>query len=188
MPETRTITVFTFEELDGAAKTRAEYTVGDWLREDANSNLEEFTFKPVLEEWGFPTDKIEWSLGHSQGDGMAFYGDVDVRVYAKKVGKLKEWRALLAAEPWASLARNSFGAHYSHWNTMEADADYEGLVTETRTIQAQELQDALAEDVKTVSRELAQAGYDALDVSEEDIREHCEANDFRFNADGTVAS
>ncbi len=75
MPEQRTTTttIYTFDELEDSAKERAREIVGTWNTEWENDCLPDM-FAEYLEEQGFPTDKIGYSLGHSQGDGVAFYG------------------------------------------------------------------------------------------------------------------
>ena len=44
-------------------------------------------FKETLKEYGLPTETVEWSLGWCQGDGVAFYGDIDIKKLLVKTGK-----------------------------------------------------------------------------------------------------
>lgn len=196
--ETRTIQIFKFEELSEESprayigsmspKDRARDKISQWLHEDANETLNDL-FSERLDEYGFPTDTIEWSLGYSQGDGMAFYGSVDVNAFLRKIKQVKRFRTLLSenVDVSADISRNSFGSHYSHWNTMNVDVDYSGVETPKRDALLKELCDVMTEKVQDISRELEQAGYAALEVSDEIIAEHCEANEYRFLVTGEFA-
>lgn len=196
MPETREIIVYAFGELAetvtrgfvGAMspKDRARETVGAWIAEWRNVDLKDL-FTDELAQWGFPTDSVEWSLGCSQGDGVAFYGTVDLATYARKLAKLTAWRPFLAADPYAALMRNSFGHHYSHARTMDVDVSYDGTATAKRDALAAEVLDALTGDVIAVSRKLESLGYSELDITAEDVAEHCDANGYRFHEDGRIA-
>lgn len=199
MSETRTIQVFTFEQLSDEAprregftagatspKERARYTVGAWIQEYRNEGLNDL-FSLDLAEYGFPVDSIEWSLGYSQGDGVAFYGTVDVEVYCRHEGILRRMRPLLAADVDVAIRRNDYGHHYSHWNTMSVDVEYAGTETPRRDALVEELAVRLGEDAKNVSRELERMGYAELDVTDEMIAEECEDNETRFLVDGKVA-
>lgn len=186
MPETREILVYAFGELAEPAKSRVRETIGQWLQESANEGLAD-EFAAELVTWGFPTDNVEWSLGSCQGDGVAFYGRVDLPTYARKLGKLTAWRAFLLADPYAELSRNSWGTHYSHANTMDVDVFYDGTATAKRNALAQVVSESLTDDVRAVSRELERRGYAALEFEDADIQDHCAANDYRFYADGRIA-
>lgn len=194
--EKREITVYEFAELSEDAphgvigatspRERARYTVDSWLQESANEGLQDL-FATELADWGFPTDTVEWSLGYVQGDGVAFYGFVDLAVYARKTRNARRWRAFLAAEPAAEISRNSFGHHYSHSRTMSVAVFYDGAQTARRDTLAGRVDECLAEDVYRVSRYLEHEGYAALEFSDMDIQETCDANEYRFNADGSLA-
>lgn len=69
-----------FIDLDKFAKEK----VREWYREscedDIRHDLKE-KFQEMLESNGFSDMKIYWSLGHCQGDGVAFEGNLDVGEY-----------------------------------------------------------------------------------------------------------
>jgi hypothetical protein len=196
MPNSLTIQVFTFEELSEegppspfsgmSPRDRAREIIGPVIQGWANEDLQN-EFAERLSEYGFPTNDVEWSLGYCQGDGVAFYGRVDVETYCRKRRVLRRMRPLLAADPYVTIERNSFGYHYSHWNTMDVSGEFYGPETERRNELLRELLEMLDEDVKTVSRELERYGYDALEVTDEMIAEHCDANEIVFTADGRIA-
>ena len=85
MPETLTITTFSFSELTGDAHTKAL----DWgrkvCREDYDCEMLTGVFQEELEIRGYLIDRrtIGWALGYSQGDGVAFHGRIDLDELAK---------------------------------------------------------------------------------------------------------
>ncbi|HDX1039600.1 TPA: hypothetical protein RNX16_002144 [Pasteurella multocida] len=96
-------------------------------------------FNTQLVNAGFPDNfEINWSLGYCQGDGMAFYGDIEhtywlglfQRIYPNQKRKYRKFERLLKSliewqSYWDSLitiSRNHFGYRYSHFNTMDLQA------------------------------------------------------------------
>ncbi|QLB12796.1 hypothetical protein EV697_101493 [Bisgaardia hudsonensis] len=96
-------------------------------------------FNTQLVQAGFPDDfEINWSLGYSQGDGMAFYGDIEhtywlglfQRIYPNQKRKCRKFERLVRSliewqsygDSLISINRNHHGYHYSHFNTMSLDA------------------------------------------------------------------
>lgn len=193
MPRTKTTReiVYKFEELDEAGQNEALEQIGTGIMEGFDpDNLTE-NFKLILEEWGFPTDDIEWSLSHSQGDGVAFYGNIDVRQYLTHTKQLTKYRILLDKDPYVRIIRNSFATHYSHWNTMTVDDETYNLWQASK--KAQDAMDELMEDIRDnvvkVSRNLESIGYAEFDwqTSRERIIELIELNEWEFTEHGRIA-
>ena len=124
---------------------------------------------------------VEWSLSHSQGDGVAIYGTLN-RSDALNVN----W----GGADNATFTRNSHGHHYSHENCMTIalfeyddetgyEIDAESDATEMFTKQFRDL-----------CRELARSGYakieyaTGIDAAAEHLKNNCPR---RFNEDGTYA-
>ncbi|HHW7520678.1 TPA: hypothetical protein ACU18R_002439 [Mannheimia haemolytica] len=98
-------------------------------------NLLQTYFQQQLVTAGFPDDlKIEYSLSHCQGDGVAFYGRLgtdDLIQLFNHLNPQKRKQKMFAnllthIESWEThddigfeIIRNRFGYRYSHWNTME---------------------------------------------------------------------
>ena len=209
------VNVYKFSELSAEAQGVAieKYRESiDWSyeSEDITSN-----FNYRLDELGLPTDDVEWSLNHCQGDGVAFYGFVDMPRVARRLleGESLKLYELIKAEDLtisAKLYRNSFGHHYSHYNTMEIEMiadDNETIVTylyesnseeltteewdekvERIQLLVDELAKLILEDAKNTSIQLERAGYEQIDYvnSDEYIKEAIESNDYEFTADGTI--
>lgn len=161
-------------------------------------NLLQTYFQQQLVTAGFPDDlKIEYSLSHCQGDGVAFYGSLNTDTLIKLFNSLnpqkrkqKMFANLLShIESWESygvdfdIIRNSFGYHYSHWNTMELyaktaddlaffnDSDVRknwyfptSKVDKYKALWDEFIQD-LEQYIKGTSRELETNGYQIIDAS-----------------------
>ncbi len=196
MPEQRTTTttIYTYDELDDSAKDRAREIIGSWNAEWEGDNLTDY-FAEFLAEQGFPSDKIEYSLGYSQGDGVAFYGSIDLDVWFAANSRKTYYRTLRNYNPWARIDSNSWSNHYSHSNTMDviAGSEYDystnPLVGEKREASLAELRDELEESVRDMSHKLEKLGYESIEYcySDEAVRENCEANEYRFTEEGEVA-
>ncbi len=197
MPEQRTdtYTVYTFDELEDSAKERAREIVGTWNQEWENENLSDM-FAEYLEEQGFPTDNINYSLSSSQGDGVAFYGSVDLDKWLTVNKRKTYYRTLRGYDPWAKIDKTSLSNHYSHAYTMIVLTDSTGYsystnskVDENRERLLDELQDELAESVQDMSHKLEKLGYEVFEYaySDEVVRDSCEANDYRFTERGEIA-
>ncbi len=172
-----TTTVYQFEELDDKAKERAR----DWYREDMDlsDSLREL-FEHDVGEAGYPTEKIEWSLGYCQGDGMAFYGRlteedlvrVAERLYTQDSDMLKRVRSI-AANISVTVCRNGSGRHYSHYNCMTIEIlnevpmePHQFLLFEAAgdyNIFIDDLENDIQADVKELSKKLEKMGYDEIE-------------------------
>jgi hypothetical protein len=185
-----TVQLFSIEELSEEAQEKAI----DKLREldyfGIDSREIEEDFKQTLEERGLPTDNIEFSLGYSQGDGVAFYGDIDVEKILKDIGEWDEWEVFVKKHGFtATSTRNSWGSHYSHWNTMDVelteDREFIGAYSESR---ADRLCELIKLRVQSTSKELEKRGYEMIEANQEKdyIIECCEANEMEFREDGRL--
>ncbi len=196
MPEERvtTTTVYTYDELDDSAKDRAREIIGTWNAEWEGENLSDW-FANYLNEQGFPSDKIEYSLSYSQGDGVAFYGSIDLDKWLTANSRKTYYRTLRNYNPWARIDGNSWSNHYSHAYTMnvtvESDYDYSTnpKVGENQERLLAELCDELEESVRDMSHKLNILGYEAFEYcySDEAVRENCEANEYQFTEEGEIA-
>src|SRR5687768_16706456 len=104
MPEERTIveTLYTFDELDDRGKDKAREIVGGWNAE-WEAECMTYQFEEFLAERGLPIEKIEWSLSSCQGDGVAFYGSIDVEKYLRFLKSWSQFRLLHKYKPVASI-------------------------------------------------------------------------------------
>lgn len=208
------VNLYKFEELSDKAKQNAikHYRESmDW-QIISESITEKFTEK--LSAIGYPTDDLEWSLSYSQGDGVAFYGEVDMD---KVINRLEHkgydlnydlYRAInnKGLTITARIYRNSFGYHYSHYNTMEVEVDGDSIevmveylygdLDENEYIDKHDeiydfllkLKGYIHNDIKDVSKELEKEGYSDIEYysSDEAIAEILIANEYKFTEDGMM--
>jgi len=189
--------LYNFDELSESAQDAAIESIGTMNQEYFDPAELTYQFELALEEWGFPCDKnaIEWSLSYSQGDGVAFYGSINLKTYLTKTKQLTKFRPLLNNPDIyleAFIGRNSYGSHYSHWNTMDVALDVshdERELTPGEHALYELLQESLEENVVEVSQELERMGYAELEYisSREYIIEQIEINEWEFTADGKSA-
>ena len=203
MPKIIETTVYTFDELNDAAKENAR----QWFREADFFDSEEISenFATELAELGYPTDDIRFSLGYSQGDGMAFYGGIE---HGPKTLDSLIKRLIPKSSDRRILRRNrkdSYGeytildnlyikiecmnSHYNHYNSMCVDWDYEGnedLLTPAANRVINDFIGSLKMDIKAVSMKLERSGYEIIEWrdSDEVIDESIIANEYTFTESG----
>lgn len=193
---TKTFQVYAFKELGKEIQEKVITRIrnlkyeDDWMTESIDEN-----FKEILSERGLPT-KTAWSLSYSQGDGVAFYGDIDLEKFLKFYRKYKYFNKLFNGDIHAKIE----GEH-SRGYGMNAIVDYEDNFEEydDELRQAliwlkrkelnklyEELQSFVEDKVMDVSKELENIGYKELDYqySDECIIEEIEDKDERFLEDG----
>ena len=212
MPATRTIRVYSFDELDDKVKMKLLDQCHAFEQElTLSENLLDM-FKYELELLGYPTDDIEFSLSSCQGDGMAFYGDVDVSDYVGTdkpcpFNWAKTFNKILLLKPggvYIVISRNSFGSHYSHWNTMDVEVRVDGcgllgrgrewsdrdkIIDRKEGELCEELRKEIKEDIQAISHRLEKRGYEIVEHRDDDeLRESVIMNNpHGFLIDGSDA-
>lgn len=143
-----TVRRYTFQELEGEAREKAieEYRTSLYEVMDSQE-IEDFLIDKLEDKLGhYPTDlELAFSLSHCQGDGVAIYG----RLYIEEAENLT-WPD---GSAYADLVKNSWGHHYSHWNTFNvelSDAEHDPISL-AGTVLEQQLRD--------ICRELERDGY-----------------------------
>lgn len=167
----------------------------DW--DDAKFLTEDF--KEQLAERGFENVEVYWSLGHCQGDGVAFYG----RVWAQDLKEKDEMAKVLIerlerAGDDISIEITGASNHYHHWNSMTVEVEFNSeLETDelparlkiARPVWREEFEEYLSERVKEISRELEKSGYAEIEyqTSEETIRNDLSERGHLYEKDGSCA-
>jgi hypothetical protein len=152
---------------------------------------------------GVKSTECYWSISFSQGDGVAFYGTIDLDELVKKHENVKKI-VESAAEINVTLSVTSEGRNnrYHHYNSMsvsvERDNGYrysdkyrgtdEGLLEEKADKFADDLQDAVAEILKAASCDTYTWGRDFLlaDSEDERIVEMLESYEWEFDVNGKL--
>ncbi len=191
---TREYSVFSFEELSESAKARAL----QWHRETLDSFWSEYVTddaKHIASLMGWRIENIYWSGFWCQGDGACFTGILDyakgcakqVYAYAPKDAELstiaKDWQSLQARNFYSIRAIVRHRGHYSHSGCTEFECeDIRG--------QSMWVKDETEKEIKRIARQFMDWIYRSLEreyefrTSAETFSEDCEANGWRFTADG----
>ena len=199
MPKTYTFQTYQYTELSDKAKKKALQVMQDAEAEHGDcSGLISDHFTERLDDLGYPTDKIEYSLSSSQGDGVAFYGTLPLtdalltRCLVSSDTPTEDFiilkQLIVEGDLVIKIIRNQRGHHYSHFNTMCLDVNYTGDSELQPFIE--DLEDWLLADIRSTSKELEAEGYAIIDNarSDEVVIENASANETEFTIDGRFAS
>ncbi len=193
--ETAEITIYKFKELSEESKETAR----NWWKEAFDENDSDNVTQPMkdkLEDIGLPSEDIRWRLSNCQGDGVAFYGSVDVEEYLI-ANKLKtKFRKLFDKDKDLLISnveinKSSSFHMYDHHNTMSIsyNEDFHGGYDNPSREQAlEDFTDHLQDHIKELSKEFAKLGYEEIEyiTSDEVVDESLTANDYNFTEDGKV--
>jgi hypothetical protein len=190
--KTAEITIYKFNELSESAKETAR----NWWKESMDIEFEQITesIQLKLEELGLPTEDVQWRLSCCQGDGVAFYGSLDVEEYLVKNKIKSKFRKLFDADKDLLIDNveiYSNNSHYNHYNTMSIsynEALYNGYENSSREQALEDFTDHLQEHIKDLSRDFEKAGYEDVEsiTSNECVDESLVANEYDFTEDGEV--
>lgn len=183
--------VFEFDELTDTAKEKAR----EWFR-NVNQTFFETSvitesFEEQLSELGYPTNDIQWSLNHCQGDGVAFYGAINtdgLKKLAKRLCSKQDYRSLTRKRTnlsgdtaidyiEASIDGRNLCASLSY--TFNA---FHGVLPAVHTTFLL----AIEQDINETARKLAKDGYAEIEYqdSAEYIDDAIRANEYTFTVDG----
>jgi len=190
--KTAEITIYKFNELSESAKETAR----SWWKESMDIEFDGITesiqFK--LEELGLPTEDVQWRLSCCQGDGVAFYGSLDVEEYLVKNKIKSKFRKLFDADKDLLIDNveiYSNNSHYNHYNTMTVsynEALYNGYENSSREQALEDFTDHLQEHIKDLSRDFEKEGYEEIEriTSNEAVDESLNFHDFDFTEEGEI--
>lgn len=152
---------------------------------------------------------LRYSLGHNQGDGVAFYGRIDVWKFLDYFATTEDQDDYISEERAneaqglidrlkqhfdpetfslvANVTPNSYGHHYSHSNTMAFDWEY-GPEDEQHAKLAEEVLDFVSEVCRHVSKVKEKGGYEEIDYhfADEQIEERAQEAEIEFHEDGRL--
>lgn len=212
MSRTIQIEVYSYEELSPEAQKAAREQWSDSERENGDEGACDWIndhFEYHVGEAGYPNKDIRWSLSYCQGDGMAFYGSADIN--GEMLGRLVKdgWKSPSEELDEAEVQRlveieeldlaviitaNSFGSHYAHYNTMDIEVEVcdapEGMDESVLEAVRKSLESCIEEDVRNLSRKLADEGYKLIDDyhGDEHVEEFLVDGDYEFTRDGSMWS
>ena len=185
-----------FSKLSKAAKERAL----EWGRDRVNQSFDSDLMTDDLQNYaaekhGVKAGKCYWSLGHCQGDGVAFYGCLDLDALREKSPEtLAIFAGLRLLGVNCSLHVNIEGGngHYHHHNSMDPTVevyDCEDKDQERADEAAEALQSFLEGFLKEVSRDVEEYGYEVIDgqLSDESVQDFIQSNGYCFTKAGEFA-
>lgn len=201
------VNVFSVNDLTGKAKE----TAIEAGREYHNQTFDSAEMTEQLKEHaeynhGVKVDTCQWSLSYCQGDGVAFYGSLDLEVLAAKHPNIaKIVKKAKDKDNTFSVKIEGKNSRYHHWNSMTVEVEgdnghryseyYRGrsertlakLDTEMEAA-ATELHTLIADVLRAASRDTEAWGYKVIEVDNEDeqIIELLEANEWEFDENGRV--
>lgn len=195
--ETKTLEIFTYEELNDCAKAnaRAWYRNGDDDNFWAECVIDDA--KEVAALMGWKIDKVHYKGFWSQGDGACFTGMMRykkgcaklVAAYApldKELHRIaKAWQTLQGRSSYALTASVKHRGHYYHEMCTEFDCE------NTRN-QHGLLNAGKEDDTKEIARDFMRWIYKRLEeayeysVSDEVVEENIITDEYEFTKDGKI--
>lgn len=187
-----TIQVYKFSELSETAQKKVlekEREFRNQMGDDSDLLADEF--REVLKDEGLPIDDVRFRLSCSQGDGVAFYGDVDLKAFfaahpdfrASFPGVLIQ----LDKEEVLSLNLSKRNPHYDHHNSMEVEANYDGDLSEDIQTEHNSFVGAFTSHIRSVSISLEQRGTETIvNASKDEYIKECLDPEREYTEDGEV--
>jgi hypothetical protein len=205
MPRNETIQIFKFSELSDEAKKVARQWWIDGDRDDS-SQLSELFITDLESHYMFPMERVYFSLGSCQGDGVAFegaipfdelllpdkeYGDTSLLSHRVKIREMIERLKALDIELSGKVTHKG---RYYHWNSMNVSIDGTRNtniiddLTDAEYKLVNDLEEAIAEYIKDLSRKLEKDGYADIEARQEDdyVDDCLVANEYEFTEDGEM--
>ena len=200
------VLLYKLNELNVDARIKALNDHRVFLSESFDDMLITNYYKEELQEMGYPTDEINFSLSNSPGDGMAFYGNCDIikLIHHLKDNKLNElfekvsehFACELSQYLTVSIIKNSYGYHYSNFNTMEITIqfDYDRLTDTDKFFGLGPFMNMfnclIVEDIKDISKKLEKEGYKIIKEYQEDtyVADSIFSNEYLFFESGEFAN
>jgi hypothetical protein len=193
MPETRTVTVYTLQELGERAKEKALQILSEWAGSD------EWWYEATIDDakrmaaiLGIEATDIFFSGFWSQGDGACFVGTYSYKPQSRHLIRAEapqDTELHRIADVLFQIQRRNFyrltasvtksNNHYSHENTVRVDVD------DAPADDHNALTDALRDFMRWTYKQL-RTEYEYR-TSEEQLTEMADANEYRWNADGSLA-
>lgn len=204
--EKRTVTtsygVYTYDELSPKAKERVKQMFLDWRGEDGDI-FKENCENSLAEMFPNSDLTVQYSVSYSQGDGFNTYGtlsikdllNADVSKYPLNdsgITALANKDAILAACDKADVydidleENRRYG--YSLADRLEVVPNDDENLTDEDTALLSDLENFAREVMEAINSKFENNGYNYFyEMSEEEVRDMADANDYEFTEDGELA-
>lgn len=193
---TKTYKVYTFDELSDEAKKKVKNDHSDFLAEVE-------TFTEICNEKiknTFPNSnlKVQYDFSCSQGNGLNIYGDLDfndVLENNKNEFSEKEIKTLKEYLEYVYDYHIKPNRYYTYC-TVEQENFYNDIIWDLKEF-FEKINKDLIKKFDNIVRDfisgfcddLYNEGYDFFyNISDEEMKEYCEINEYTFLADGTLFS
>ena len=190
--KTKTINIYSFDELSEKAKEKAQNHFGEHHADFETDNLEDDFTEQLKEDYPFFINpKFQWSLGYCQGDGLSFSCDyIDLNIYLEKYYpnmKTSVFDALCNAI--YNFKSNGNNGHYCYASKSDIDYEY-NYYKEYKHIN--NLLDKIVDEIREIyidiCKKFENQGYEAYSYlyTEEYAKDTCEANVYEFDEEGNI--
>lgn len=157
------VKVYKFDELS----PKVQEDIRDRRRENQNVSADlKSLFEDKLRRVGFPDKDIRYILGHAQGDGVAFYGEVEdtlkILEYLEREGEDVTSIKPYAKQIGITIRKTSSFTRYNHENTMNVDVE-EGDIPDIESGFWGKLETIIQSHIKKISLELKRDGYELIE-------------------------
>ena len=187
--------VFTFNELSEGSK---EVVKSWWLDCQDESDFTEMLQEEYKELLLNSSLKVQYSLSYCQGDGLNLYGTLDINdmlELIKEKFSSKEVKTLVHyIEDLSDEVELDYNSHYCYcladYIELEFESEYEDKFNSLKgynKLLVKKFQYEIREYIKALCKKYESWGYDYFyEISESDLQEICEANDYEFTEDGKI--
>lgn len=195
--KTKTINIYSFEELSQEAQQKAI----ECFRDCKQNNDDLFMFfdddvKERLKENGWDDVKLQYSLSYCQGDGLSFSGKLNLKWFLENEysHKLPKYKINALCEYIYSVHSKGNTGHYQYIYASENQIDYiKNYQDNIERKYIYKLWNDVLKEIKfsymLLCRNFEKQGYDEIDfqLSDECIKEDIQANEYEFLENGKFA-
>lgn len=195
---TRVYNIYKYDELSDEAKEKVKQ---EYLDAQEPQFFSEEVIETLADEYGITTLEAMYSLGYCQGDGLCLHGHIDFddlknKAEMKKVAfkgfNISDWKALKEIEDndTSEITFKHHG-HYCYSNSVDIDIEISYYNTDKMYQMKERTVNKLLTNIKNWYFEqcsrFEQWGYDYFyEISEEDLKETCDCNNWEFYEDGRM--
>lgn len=187
-----TIKLYSIDELSGQAKEKAFESMKDLIIESNFNDFQFFADDELKFTYGLDA-KLNYSLGYSQGDGLRFTTSnfatsAIINGLPFEKAFLDMLKALvLNGDLSVSINNNGEFWHYSYHHVRQVDVVFSEDVEESLPEATREaIKNAFIDSYMKVCDNLEKVGYQCYKVSDEDIIDTANANDYTYFANGEL--
>lgn len=180
--KTISIDLYSFSELSAEVQKKVIEKYRDTRGGDFDCDMvHDILVESLREDHGVVADDVRFSLSSSQGDGVAFFGNLDLEVLCEKHPCLLPLVNELGGADSLTARIYSTSNHYCHYNTMRLELGGDGSDANDSILHKK-----IMEILVTASKSAEARGYEVLDSlrSDEALTEEIESSEVNFTVDG----